>query len=376
MSEKLALNIVHQPAHPRRIMILLPNLQMGGVEQVRMLLAAEFLAAGHQVEFALLEVTGRLLDAVPSGATVTDFACTRLRAVLPRLVRRLRHDPPDVLLAAMWPLSGLAMLANRLAGSPSAVVVSEHTDLRRAAAITGATRWSLKLLGRHLYGTARAIAVSEGVRQSMVELAHLPPSSVAVIHDPIRPPSVAPLPDDELTRWWRSGGAALVAIGSLKPAKAFDLLIDAIGLLRADGGDARLLIIGEGPEHAALQSRIDRHGLADAVRLAGFRADPYPYLHAADLFVLSSRWEGLGNVIIEALACGTNVVATDCPSGPAELLENGRYGRLVTPGDPQALADGIRAALSEPLDPAPMIARAAEFTPARAAAAYLDAMGL
>lgn len=367
----------HVTGKSRRIAILLPSLGAGGAEHVALMLGREFLAASHGVEYILVQAQGALLDQVPAGATVVDLACTRFRRTILPLIARLRRDPPDVLLASMWPLTGIAAVANRIAGGRTIVVTSEHNDLRNTPAVTPAHRHLLGLLGRRIYGLANAqVVVSQGLVDCMVEIAHVPCDRLKVIYNPLRPISDAPLPDDDLTRWWQGGGPALIGVGSLKPAKGFDLLIDAVDLLRALGENPRLLIVGEGPEHAALQTRIDRHGLGDAVRLAGFRADPYPYMRAADLFVLSSRWEGLGNVIAEALACGTNVVATDCPSGPAELLEGGRYGRLVAPGDPQALADGIRTALAQPLDPAPLIARAAQFTPARAAAAYLAAMGL
>ena len=360
-----------------RIAILLPSLAAGGAEHVALMLAREFMAVGHEVELILVQADGALMGEVPAGVKVVDLGCTRFRYAVFPLVSRLRRNPPDVLLASMWPLTGIAAVANRIAGGRSTVVTSEHNDLRLTPAVTTADRRLLRLLGRRIYGLARAqVVVSRGLVECMGEIADIPPDRLTVIYNPLRPISDAPLPDDPLTRWWRGGGAALIGVGSLKPAKGFDLLIDAVALLRGSGCDPRLLILGEGPERAALEARIEGLGLHDHVRLAGFRADPYPYMRAADLFVLSSRWEGLGNVIAEALACGTNVVSTDCPSGPAELLEHGRYGRLVPPGDPQALADGIRAALAQPLDPGPLIARAAEFTPARAAAAYLDAMGL
>lgn len=362
---------------PKRIAILLPDLRVGGVEQVRVLLAQEFLRAGHAVEFILVKARGHLLASVPGGATVTNLDCSRFRYAAPRLLRHLRADPPDVLLAAMWPISGMAIVANRLIGSPSTLVVSEHTDLRRSAAITRPHRLILARLGDAIYGRAHAtIAVSQGVRESIAELTRLATERITVIYDPVREPTTAPLPDDELTRWWRGGQAALIAVGNLKPAKGFDLLIDAVARLRAAGTDARLLILGEGPDVQFLHDEIARLGVAGGVRLPGYRADPYPYLRAADLFVLSSRWEGLGNVITEALACGTPVVAADCASGPSELLDGGRYGTLVAPDDPAALAQGIRDALAAPADPAPLIERARAFTPARAAAAYLAAMGL
>jgi glycosyltransferase involved in cell wall biosynthesis len=162
-----------------------------------------------------------------------------------------------------------------------------------------------------------------------------------------------------------------VAIGSLKSQKDYPTLLKAFVLLR-DRRPARLLILGEGPERPALERLIGELGLVDRVRLAGYVADPYPYLEMADLFVLSSAWEGLGNVIIEALVCGTPVVATDCRSGPAEILENGRYGRLVPVSDPESLAAAMAASLTETPDRDVLRARGAEFSVERAADQYLE----
>lgn len=355
-----------------RIAILLPDLRGGGVERVRLLLARAFLDAGHDVTFVLLQGGGALIDEVPAGARTVSLGVRRFRGALPPLVRWLRAERPDLLLVAMWPVTGLALLARALARVPTRVIVSEHNDLRHAPAIGRAERQLLKLAGRRIYGSADGVvAVSGGVADSLTELARLPHARIAVIHNPIRTPSEARIPaDDPVLAWWR-GGRRLIAIGHLKRQKGFDVLIDAVAAVRAGGTDVRLLILGEGREQAALTAQIASLGLTDAVRLAGFRADPFPWLREAELFVLSSRWEGLGNVIIEAMAMGVPIVSTDAPSGPAELLEHGRLGRLVPVEDAAALAAAIREALAGPADQAPLRAHAARFRPAAAAAAYL-----
>jgi glycosyltransferase involved in cell wall biosynthesis len=160
-------------------------------------------------------------------------------------------------------------------------------------------------------------------------------------------------------------------VGSLKPAKDFALLLAAFAKLRQHS-NARLLILGEGPLRGELEALKCRLGLDGAVDMPGFVASPYPYLAKADVFVLSSAWEGFGNVIVEALACGTPVVSTDCPSGPGEILADGRYGMLVAPGDAAALAQAILASLAAEHDRAALIRRSQDFSVAKAAEQYLE----
>jgi glycosyltransferase involved in cell wall biosynthesis len=232
----------------------------------------------------------------------------------------------------------------------------------------------LKLLGPWLFGrAAKVVAVSRGVKESLVEAARLAPGSIEVIHNPIRQ-SGSDQPDSAdraLLQWWGEGAIKLIAIGSLKPQKDFPNLLRALRRVR-ESYEARLIVLGEGPERNNLEALAQSEGLAEAVRFPGFRAEPYPFLKQADLFVLSSQWEGLGNVITEALLCGCPVVATDCPSGPAELLDDGRYGTLVPVADPEALATAVTEALARPHDPSPGIARASQFGPEATARAYLQ----
>ncbi len=180
----------------------------------------------------------------------------------------------------------------------------------------------------------------------------------AAIREPVRHP-------------WLSAESPplIVAVGRLTAQKDYPTLLSAFSALRGRR-PARLLILGDGECRDALQADVQRQDLADSVRLEGYVPNPLPYMAAASVFVLSSRFEGLGNVLIEAMACGTPVVATDCPSGPAEILEAGRWGRLVPVGDGPALAAAIEAAIDD-RTPADVRQRAAAFTVERSATQYL-----
>jgi glycosyltransferase involved in cell wall biosynthesis len=164
-----------------------------------------------------------------------------------------------------------------------------------------------------------------------------------------------------------------LAAGRLVPQKDHRTLIDAFAALRARM-PARLVILGEGPERPALEALIRRWGIEDDVALPGFDLYPAAYMARADVFVLSSRWEGLANVIVEAMACGTPVVSTDCPSGPAELLEGGRFGPVVPVGDAPALAAAMEQAFRDPVPPDVLKRRASEFSLDRSVDAYLTVL--
>jgi glycosyltransferase involved in cell wall biosynthesis len=357
----------------KRIAILLPNLACGGVERVSLLLAQQFAASGLAVDLVLMKRSGELLAEVPLGCRVVSLGTNRLRSIPWRFRKYLLNAKPDAVLSAMWPLSVLAGLALRLSGLPARLVISEHNDFRKMPSIKPVERWMLWLSGPWLYGRAsKVVAVSNGVRDSLREVAGLRQDRIEVIYNPIRPlndDTVEP-GDAGLIRWWQEAEFKLIAIGSLKPQKDYPTLLKALQILRRTT-DTRLLALGEGSQRGMLERLAESEGLADAVRFAGFRASPQPYLPLADLFVLSSRWEGLGNVVTEALLGGCRVVATDCPSGPAELLADGRYGRLVPVGDPERLARAIAESAAGPHDPAPGTAWASRFTPEAAAKAYL-----
>ena len=193
------------------------------------------------------------------------------------------------------------------------------------------------------------------------------------------PPRLCLLIEDQpRTRDWMLGVLAaaftdlrIETVGTLKAVKDFPTLLRAFARLR-EQANARLLILGEGEGRAELESLVQSLGLSDAVELPGFVGDPGPYYAKADLFVLSSDHEGFGNVIPEALGRGVPVVSTDCPSGPREILCDGKYGALVPVGDAEALAQAMLASLQSTHDPAALKARARDFAVDTIAGQYLD----
>ena len=356
-----------------KISLLLPDLRAGGAERVNLDLAYEFARAGNQVEFVLMQSKGEFLQEALNSFSVIDLASQRARMLPRALGQYLCQSRPDAIIAAMWPLTVIAPFAVRLSGCPCKVLVSEHNTLsiqyNKSGKVHRAVMRASMMLG-YLLADHR-IGVSEGVVRDIATLSGLPIGAFEVINNPVSTrsePSTAVLRDAERI-WSVSCGARILTVGSMKAQKNHALL------LRAFAGvghpDARLMFVGDGAGREALEVFAHELGLAGRVLFAGFRSDPTPFYETADLFVLSSDYEGFGNVIVEAMACGTPVVSTDCPSGPSEILEGGRYGTLVPPRDPLALTKAIEAALVHSFDTDALRSRAVEFRPEIAAQKYL-----
>ena len=361
------------------ILILLPNLCGGGAERLHILLAKHWHAHGIKVDFALMQRHGDLLSLLPDGIDVIDLKADRIRQVIFPLARYLRGVRLDIIIAAMWPLTSAAVLSWRLAGKPGRLYLSDHTQLSVSCV------QELNLSPRYLQAVMRLtypaasglIAVSEGVKKDMCQLGGFTNSQVRVIYNPaaIGVSSQSEYKSVRQKLWGSGFDYHILSAGTFKAQKDHATLIKAFSLLPTLL-NARLTILGEGSLRPELEALVQQLGLQGRVAMPGFVVDPYPWYRTADLFVLCSRWEGFGNVIVEALECGLPVVSTDCPSGPAEILENGRLGQLVPVEDPVALAASMVKGLADPVDRAMLMRRAQDFSVSSIADQYLAYFGL
>ncbi|HEX5184737.1 MAG TPA: glycosyltransferase [Allosphingosinicella sp.] len=364
------------PARPGqgrpRIALLLPNLTGGGAEAVNLTLIREFIARGHKVDLVLARATGALLDRIPPEVRLVDLSTPRLVRALPAIRRYLRRERPDAMLVGLWPLTVIAVAAKLLSGVRTRIVVCDHNILSMSPDAQGWLRRTLMTTAlAFFYRRADArVAVSAAAARDLARLALLPKERFAIIHNPIPPPADAGPSARPAGFWPDAAGPRILTVGNLKAPKNHALLLRAFARL-AEQRPAVLAILGEGPLRRALEQMVRELGVADRVSLPGFCDDPAPAYRSADLFVLSSSSEGFGNVLVEALAAGLPVVSTDCPGGPAEILDGGRYGDLVPCDDPDALADGMARALDAPRDTARLRARARDFVPSAAADSYL-----
>jgi glycosyltransferase involved in cell wall biosynthesis len=351
------------------VALLMPNLAGGGAERVFLALAEDFQRRGYRVELVVMNRQGPLNTVLPASLPLVDLEASRLRqAVLP-LVGYLRRRRPTTVMAALWPLTSAAVWAAKMARVDTRVVVTDHTDY--LSGVEGRSlggRLQLATLMRASYPMAAgAVSVSQGVARTVKRLSGVTPDT---IYNPIPEPGEGELDPACAGPWIAHSGPRLIAMGTLKEQKDYPTLLRAFAALREDV-DAQLLILGDGALRAELEAERAALGLDGAVHMPGFLEHPGPYLRHADLFVHSAAWEGFGNVLVEALACGVPVVTTDCPSGPAEILDDGRYGRLVPVADPAALARAMAAALKDPRDAERLKARARDFSVEKAADAYL-----
>ncbi len=333
----------------------MPGLYDGGAERILLNLADGIASRGFLVDLVLARAEGPYMTEIPASVRVIDLKTARVLTGTPSLIHYLRSEHPVALLSALY-TNIIALWAKRVAGVPQRVVISEHNTLSSVAAGEKDVRWKLypKLAGWFYPWADGIIAVSKGVAQDLTVTAKIPPSHIRVIYNPIVTCDLQRKSQSTLEHPWFGSGEppVILGVGRLTLQKAFHTLIEAFAQVRKSKS-ARLLILGEGEERPMLEALIKQFGLEQDVDLPGFIQNPYPYLAHAALFALSSKWEGLPTVLVEAMSLGTPVIATDCPSGPREILKDGRYGLLVPVDDPQALARAIEDSLERREPPLP-----------------------
>lgn len=337
-----------------RLAILIAYSGDGGVEKMMNHLLRGFVDAGVTVDLLLLKARGRHVEEIPAGVNVIRLNVRTSILALPAVARYLRDNRPAALLAAKDRAGRVAILARALAGVSTRLVL--RMGMHLSGSLAGKIR--LQILARHLpvrwlYPHADAIiTVARPVAEDLAAIGRIPESRFHVIANPVLPPSLDELAAAPVEHPWLNESPrktpVMVAAGRLRPQKGFDLLLEALAEVTRERA-VRLLILGEGPDRKALKNKAEELGIHQAVDFVGFLPNPYSIMRAADLFVLSSRFEGAPSVLIEAMALGTPVVATDCPSGPRDILEQGTLGPLVRPGDPGELAQGILHALDAPV---------------------------
>jgi glycosyltransferase involved in cell wall biosynthesis len=361
----------------RRVALFLPSLNGGGAERVLLALAEGFTARGIAVDLVLAKAVGDYSGEVPASVRVVNLRAGRVLTSLPRLVHYLRAERPAVLLTTMSHANLVGLWARRLAGGTTRVVIREANTLSMASQRGRGRNKLLPLLVRRYYPWAdEIVAVSNGVAEDLSEVSLLPRSKIRVLPNPVITPDLKARAAEPLEDLWLSNGAppVILGVGRLDRQKDFPTLVRAFAAVRRQR-EARLIILGEGPERERLKSLLRELELSDHARLPGFVSNPFSYMARAAVFVLSSAWEGMPGALIQGMACGAPVVATDCESGPREVLAGGKFGRLVPVGDQAALADAIVATLDSPRIPLPPEALE-QYTGEGAVERYLHLLGI
>ena len=338
-----------------RIAVFLPSLRGGGAERVMLNLAKGFHEKGVQTDMVLAQAEGPYLDDVPASISVVDLQAPRVRHALRPLITYLKQTKPVAVLSSMGHANIIALLARQLSGASSRVVVTLHNTMsQKMTAQSVGLRTFGPLFERIFYMWADAVvAVSHGVADDACLVTGFPRERMQVIYNPVITDELYRRADEEVTHPWLQPGQppVLVSVGRLNRQKDYGHLIRTFAEVQRQM-PARLIILGEGEERSMLEGMVAELDLKDSVALPGFVPNPYAFMKRSAAFVLSSRWEGLPTVLIEALAIGVPVVATDCPSGPYEILKGGALGELVPVGDVRGLAGAILRVLNGALLPA------------------------
>lgn len=328
--------------------IFIPSMCVGGTEKAMLNLATDLSRRGHRVDMVLARAEGAYVDELPATVRIVNLDSSRVLTSLPALVNYLRTHSPEVMLSALTHANLVAVWARRLSGARTRLVVSERSTLSIAAPLANALLGHIfPVLARRFYPWAdRVVAVSNGVAADLIERIGIPVEKVSVIDNPVITPEFDRKMHGSVKHPWFGvdGSPVVLATGRLTREKDYPTLLRAFKTV-IQSSNARLVILGEGEERTSLEGLVRELYLQDVVSLPGYTKNPYPYMAQADVFVLSSQLEGLPAVLIEALACGTPVVSTDCPSGAREILNDGEYGVLVPVGDSDRLASAIAKAL-------------------------------
>jgi glycosyltransferase involved in cell wall biosynthesis len=362
----------------KRVCLFMADLSGGGAERVMVNIGNGLAARGHDVDLLVARRLGPYSSAVAQDVRVRALS-GRLSGAVSPLIGYIREYRPMCILAAGEHACAIAVVARYLGCRRTRLVLSLHNAIQPLTMAPKKIKDRITpSLVRYFYPAAdRIVAVCNELRDDALRFIGGNASQVVAIYNPLF--------SDELVRsakvpanhpWLEHKQVpVIVAAGRLTLQKGFDTLLQAFALLRKRLA-ARLVILGEGPEHASLTALGGLLGIADSIDLVGFVANPYAYMSRADVFAMSSRWEGFGNVLVEALASGTQIVSTDCQYGPREVLDRGKYGTLVPIDNPAALANAIMDRLQHPLPAAQLVSRAREFSIERALDLYEDVLGL
>lgn len=376
----------------RHLAIYIYGLTGGGATRRTLTLAEGFAARGHRVDLVVVSAKGPLMRELPRRVRLVALDSPAVRTAahikwrrrrkqilvsVAALARYLRRERPDVLMSAANHVHMSAVWARRLAGVSIPLVLRVSNHLTHSHLSETRRQRPMRLwLARRLYGWAdAAIGVSRGISEDLAQHTAIPKARIITIYNPTFTAESLHKAASPLEHPWLTPDSPPVILGAgrLTTQKDFPTLLRAFARIRKRC-PARLVILGEGKSRPALIDLATDLGIVQEMMLPGFVDNPFAWMSRSAVFVLSSVWEGFPGVLIEAMACGCPVVSTDCPSGPAEILNGDEYGPLVSMGDDKALAEAVLNTLQEPLDPAKLRARAAEYSVDRALDRYLEVL--
>ena len=358
------------------VAVFLADLSGGGAERAMLDLAIGFAKRGLRVDLLLASATGPYVVDIPPNVHLVDLDVGRVSRAIAPLASYLRRVRPDVLFTTLPHSSLAASIARLLARTRTTLFLREATTVSARPIPSRALRRRAQLLAlRWAYGHADGVvAVSEGVANDLHVTFGVKRRKVWTLYSPVVTDEVVDLSmlDPEHPWFVDNAPPVVLGVGRLRDHKGFLTLMHAFAQVRATRS-IRLVLLGEGEQRAVLERRAHELGVAEDVALPGFVRNPFAFMARAGVYVLSSEFEGLPGTLIQAMACGCPVVATDCRSGPREILQDGRFGALVRVGDVNAMAEAIASVLSAPPPPDHARERALRFSSDRVVSAHIAA---
>ena len=360
----------------RPVALLLPHLLAGGAERAMLDIARGLAQRGLTIHLLLVRKEGPYIELLPEGVRVVDLGARRALASLLKVVRYIRRERPSVLLTTLPETNVIAMLAGLLSARRTPVIVRRAGILTMELANGSIKQRMTVRIESHLLRSASAVIVNSlAVAKDLKRYAPKASPPIHVVHNPVVWPDhahKAAMPVDH--PWFNDGTIPVVlSVARLAPPKDVPTLLRAIAKVR-ETRMVRLAVLGDGPQKAHLTQLARDLRIADSVDFLEFRINPFAYMAKADVLVLSSRYEGSPNVLVQAMACGTPIIAADCPGGVRETLEDGKLGALFPVGDAGCLAAAIRQTLDAPPNAASLFAKAKEFCAAPAIGKYLEVL--
>jgi glycosyltransferase involved in cell wall biosynthesis len=349
------------------VALFLHDLRAGGAERVSVNLANAIKRKGHMVDLVLVNRQGcaAFFEDLDTSIRIFELPQSRTLASPVGFWSYIRRERPNLVISALTHINISSLIACRLIGRRPRLIIVEHGQFSREkakpmAASVRCAYW----LAPWLYPAADVIAaVSEGAKKDLAESTGIRSRRISVLHNPVVIEGSLEKSHEPVDHpWFREGEPPVVlAVGAMREEKNFPLLVRAFNKMRRQR-KARLIIIGDGPEKLSIEHCVSSSQYSDDIALIGFQSNPLKFMRRAALLALSSDHEALPTVLIEAMSCGTPVVATDCPCGPSEILSGGKFGMLVNPGDASALAEAMAQALKEPVAKDLLIKRAGDFS--------------
>ncbi len=368
-------NISERTGAGQRVALFVPSLAGGGAERVMLEVARQLVRRGVAVDLVVTRSGGALWGSIPENVRLTNLKSWKTPTCLPRLVRYIRRERPVVLISALQLGNLTALLAKKFFTRSLRLIVRQDNTYTLQYRASGCVLRMATRIMKWLLPAADAItAVSFGVAEDLKRVASRAAHLVYTVPNPVVTPELVEKSKLPVEHSWFDDSTTPII---LTAGRLFIPQKDQPTLLRAlaevlKSHPARLVVLGEGPDRAELMALARKLGIGECVDFAGFQPNPFAYMAQARVFVLPSVYEGLGMVLIEAMACGTPVVSTDCPNGPREILEEGKWGRLVPVGDWRMMAQAIRETLDDPVAPERLIARAHHYSVAASIEQHLE----